>query len=93
MGRPHGEQAARAEPHGDRLAALLTELDRIANAQGVSRSAVALAWVLAHPAGIIPIIGTQTISRIKESVSAVNVELTRTEWNQILIAAQGEPLP
>ena len=40
-----------------------------------------------------PIIGTQTISRIKESVSAVNVELTRTDWNQILVAAQGEPLP
>lgn len=85
--------AAREQPGGERLAALLSELDRIATAQNVSRSAVALAWILAHPAGVIPIIGTQTISRIKESVSAVNVELTRTDWNQILVAAQGEPLP
>lgn len=86
-------ETAQQEIGGNRLVALLTVLDRIAQAQDVSRSAVALAWILAHPAGIIPIIGTQTISRIKDSVSAVRVQLTRSEWNEILVAAQGEPLP
>ena len=86
------EQAQQVDD-SDRLVALLSTLDEIADAQGVARSAVALAWILAHPAGIVPIIGTQRIERIRESVDAVRVRLTRTEWNNILVAAQGEPLP
>ena len=84
---------ARRQPDGERLAALLERLDVTAHAQGVSRSAVALAWVLAHPAGVIPIIGTQRPARILASVEAFDVALDRTTWNQILEAAQGEPLP
>ena len=84
---------AKAAENGDRLAHLLDTLDGIANEQNVSRSAVALAWILAHPAGVIPIIGTQRLERIRESVDAVNVTLTRPQWNAILVAAQGEPLP
>ena len=86
------EEAARQDG-GDRLVDLLTEFDSIANAQGTTRSAVALAWILAHPAGIIPILGTQRIERIRESVQALSVELDRSQWNRILVAAQGEPLP
>ncbi len=86
------EDAAQQEG-GDRLVALLKELDGIAEQQDTTRAAVALAWILAHPAGVIPIVGTQRIERIKESVSAVSVTLTRTQWNRILVAAQGEPLP
>ena len=85
--------AARADADGHRLVQLLDTLDTIANEQNVSRSAVALAWILAHPAGVIPIIGTQRLERIKASVDAVKVKLTRTQWNAILVAAQGEPLP
>lgn len=86
------DEAAQQE-NGDRLAAMIEALDAVANEQSVARSAVALAWVLAHPAGIIPIIGTQRTERIKESVQALDVQLDRTTWNNILIAAQGEPLP
>ena len=86
------EEAAQEE-NGDRLAALIEALDAVANAQGVARSSVALAWVLAHPAGVIPIIGTQRPERIKASVEALDVQLDRATWNTILIAAQGEPLP
>lgn len=82
-----------AEHGGPRLVALLKVLDRLAEVHGVSRAALALAWTLAHPAGVIPIIGTQTISRIQDSISALAVKLSRTEWNELLVAAQGEPLP
>ena len=85
--------AARADAGGERLAQMLETLDAIAGEQNVSRSAVALAWILAHPAGVIPIIGTQRLERIRESIDAVKVQLTRTQWNDILVAAQGEPLP
>lgn len=83
-----------AQEAGDsRLLNLLKVLDRIAEQQGVSRTAVALAWLMLHPSGVIPIIGTQTLSRIEDSVTALNVTLTRAEWNEVLVAAQGEPLP
>ena len=75
------------------MAALVEILDTVASEQNVPRSAVALAWILAHPAGIIPIIGTQRVERIKESIQALDVTLDRATWNSILIAAQGEPLP
>jgi len=86
------EEAARTDG-GERLVHVLKELDHIAQAQDTSRAAVALAWILAHPAGVIPILGTQRIERIKDSMGALSVEMDRTTWNRILVAAQGEPLP
>ena len=86
------EQAAQ-QPRGEQLVALIARLDAIALEQGVDRAAVALAWILAHPAGVIPIIGTQRSERILASTDALKVELTRSAWNEILVAAQGEPLP
>ena len=83
----------KAQAENQNLANLLTKLDAIASEQGVSRTVVALAWIMCHPSGIIPIIGTQTPSRIRDSWSALEVKLTRPQWNEILVAAQGYPLP
>jgi predicted oxidoreductase len=83
----------KAQAENPNLANLLVLLDDIANQQGVSRTSVALAWIMCHPSQIIPIIGTQTPSRIQDSWTALSVKLTRPEWNSILIAAQGYPLP
>jgi len=85
------EQAT--ERGGDKLISLLKVLDRIASEQGVARSAVALAWILHHPSKPIPILGTQRLDRIVESVEAFQVQLNRTAWYEILVAAQGEALP
>ena len=52
-----------------------------------------LAWLLRHPAGIQPIIGTTKPERVKASCLADDVELTREEWYALFIAARGEPLP
>ena len=57
------------------------------------RMSVALQAVLAHPAGVVPIIGTQRVSRIRESVQALDVRHDRATWNRILLAAQGQPHP
>ncbi|MEC9070920.1 MAG: aldo/keto reductase [Myxococcota bacterium] len=86
-------EEAEGRPDGARLASMLRVLDRIADEQGVSRTAVAMAWTMVHPAGVIPIIGTQRVERIQQCMDALKVEFTRTQWNEILVAAQGEPLP
>ena len=86
-------EEAEGRPDGARLASMLRVLDRIADEQNVSRTAVAMAWTMVHPAGVIPIIGTQRVERIQQCMDALKVEFTRTQWNEILVAAQGEPLP
>ena len=60
---------------------------------GVGVAAAAYAWIMAHPAGIIPIIGSQNPARIAESANAFKVRFTRTEWYAILVASLGENLP
>ena len=65
----------------------------IAEARGVSRSIVALAWLLKHPSGIVPIVGSTDPNRIQDAVGATEIELTRDEWYRLLSAARGEKLP
>jgi len=85
--------AAADQADGARLVALLNCLDEIARREAASRTAVALAFLLAHPAGIIPILGTQQPARIRDSAAALRVALTRADWYAILAAAEGKPLP
>ncbi len=76
-----------------RPAAVVAVLDKISLARGVSRTAVALAWLLRHPAGIVPIIGSTQPERIRTAATATALELTREEWYLLLEAALGERLP
>ncbi|MDB6022181.1 MAG: aldo/keto reductase, partial [Pedosphaera sp.] len=72
---------------------LLPALDNIASARGISRTAVALAWLLKHPSKIIPIVGSTNAGRIRDAAQAAEMELTREEWYSLLLAARGTPLP
>ncbi|MDX2209279.1 MAG: aldo/keto reductase [Sphingopyxis sp.] len=82
-----------AAPTNAREEAVAAALDRVAAAQGVSRTTAAFAWVMAHPARPIPIIGSQNAGRIREAATATQVRWTRTDWYNVLVAARGEPLP
>ena len=73
--------------------ALLTVLDELAARENVTRSAIAVAFVLAHPSHPVGIIGTQTPSRISELALATSVSLTRTDVYAIIQASDGSPLP
>jgi len=68
-------------------------LDDIAKGREVSRAVIALAWLLRHPSGIVPIVGSTNPDNIREAAKAVDVELTRDEWYRLLDAACGQPLP
>jgi predicted oxidoreductase len=82
-----------AAPETPRDKAVAAALDAVAEAQGVSRTVAAYSWLMAHPAGIIPIIGSQTPARIAEGAAALKLRWTRTEWYAVLVAARGERLP
>ena len=82
-----------AAPETARDKAVAAALDSVAEAQGVSRTVAAYSWLMAHPAGIIPIIGSQNAARIAEGAAALGVRWTRTDWYAVLVAARGERLP
>ena len=82
-----------AEPAGDaRVEAVQVVLDELGLAHSATRTQVALAFVLYHPAGVIPIIGTGNLERIIESAGASEIVLAKDDSYRI-IAAAGRPLP
>lgn len=82
-----------ADPATDRARAVAQALDAKAAQAGVGRAAAAYSWIMAHPARPIPIVGTQSLARIAEIPDAFKPSWTRAEWYEVLVAAQGEPLP
>ena len=69
--------------------AILTCLSRIANEQNTTADAVAIAWLLKHPCNILPVMGTNNLSRIKSLSSALKVNLDRQAWFEIYTASLG----
>ena len=65
----------------------------LAREKNVSPEAIAIAWLLRHPAKIQPIIGTTNPARIRVACEADGVALTREEWYRLFIAGRGGPLP
>jgi predicted oxidoreductase len=82
-----------ANPTTPRETAVAAALDTVAQAHGVSRTAAAYSWIMAHPARPIPIVGSQNVARIHEAADAYKIVWTRTSWYQILVAARGIALP
>ena len=82
-----------ATPENERERAVVAALDAVAEAQGASRTTTAYSWLMAHPAGVIPIVGTQNAARIAEAAQAYDVRWTRDAWYDVLVASRGEELP
>ena len=72
---------------------VIAALEAIARRDGTSRTAVAYAWIMAHPARPVPLIGSQNPARIREARNAYAVHLTREDWYRILVAARGTHMP
>lgn len=73
--------------------ALADTVSALAKSKGVSKEAIAIAWLLRHPAGIQPIIGSTDPQRIAASCQGDAVELSREDWYALYIAGRGEKLP
>ena len=80
-------------PDGDKREGLLTVLDEHAAKYGVSRTVISLAWLIRHPSGIVPIVGSAKPTNIADAAKADKLELTRDDWYRIYVAARGRGLP
>lgn len=73
--------------------ALMAALARIGKDQGVDASAVAIAWLLRHPARILPVLGTNSLPRIAAIGEAAKVVLDRQTWFELYSLAIGKEVP
>ncbi len=74
---------------GNASGAIGEALDRIARLNDVDPATIALAWLLAHPSGILPVMGTNTIKRIAAFTDALGVKMDRQTWFELYTAALG----
>ena len=65
------------------------KLSAVAATHGVDSAAVAVAWLLAHPARLVPILGTNNLARIAALSDALKVDMDRETWFDIYTAALG----
>jgi predicted oxidoreductase len=72
-----------------KAAGLREKLDALGAESGTDWSAVAVAWLLHHPAGILPVMGTNTLSRIARIADALRVPMDRQTWYELYTLALG----
>lgn len=76
----------------DKFPELNAKLDEIAKKYSVSKTTIAFAWILRHPAKMQPVTGTTNPARLADCIKAADIKLTREEWYEIYKAA-GNILP
>ena len=74
-------------------AALRARMDALAMEQGTDWSAIAVAWLLRHPAGILPVMGTNSLARIARLAEAASVDMDRQTWFELYTLALGHEVP
>jgi predicted oxidoreductase len=67
-------------------------IDKYAEQYNATDSAIAIAWLLRHPAKMQPVVGSTNKQRVTEICKASEINMTRQEWYEIYIAA-GNKLP
>ncbi len=72
---------------------LIRLLTQIGDAAGVDAAAVAVAWLMQHPAWIAPVMGTNSLDRIATLADACKVELSREDWFELYTEANGDDVP
>lgn len=75
---------------GNRIRETLTNL---AEKYQCSPEQIIIAWLILHPARLMPILGTGKIERVRQAVEALHLGLSREDWFVILKAATGQDVP
>lgn len=88
-----GQLFAPAADAPDNVRALALRIKELAETYNTTVEGVALGWLLRHPAGIQPILGTHSPERIASSVKADEVVLSHEDWYELLEIARGAPVP
>ncbi|WP_172683166.1 aldo/keto reductase [Verrucomicrobium spinosum] len=73
---------------------LAAEAARLADKyDGATLEQLAYAWILAHPAQALPVIGTNKVERIESAAQSSRIQLEREDWYALWEAARGHKIP
>ncbi len=75
----------------ERILAIFAELAPVYN--DATPTQLALAWLLSHPANIIPLVGSNNPEHIREAAEAGSISLSRIDWYKIWVASRGNAVP
>ena len=88
-----GRLHAQANTPGTAAARLSDRLATLAQAAGTDATAVAVAWLLHHPARILPVMGSNQLERIGRFAEAARVPMDRQTWFDLYELANGHEVP
>ncbi|PEE37648.1 aldo/keto reductase [Bacillus pseudomycoides] len=78
----------------ERAVRLRETLQKIANELNVDGIDIVMyAWLLAHPAKMMPIVGSGKLDRVKSAIAATKLTLDRQQWFTIFESSNGHPVP
>lgn len=82
------------KPKDDKAKRIHKQLNEVAkelNVDGIDK--VIFSWLFKHPSGIVSILGSGKIDRLKSAVDSLSIDMSLEQWYKIYIAAKGEELP
>jgi predicted oxidoreductase len=88
-----GRLLSEASTPGTSAARLAPRLAELAHASGVDETAIAIAWLMHHPAQVIPVMGSNRLERIAQFSDALNVSMDRQTWYELYELANGHEVP
>lgn len=88
-----GRLHAQAATPGTAAARLAPKLSELAQAADTDTSAVAIAWLMHHPAQVLPVMGSNQLERIHQFASAERVPMDRQTWFELYELANGHEVP
>lgn len=90
---PFGGGAIFQDSEEERIVRIKKAVSILAEKYNAQVDQILLAWIMKHPSGIVPVLGTSKISRIEKALASTKIELTHQEWYELLEASTGERVP
>lgn len=69
------------------------QLELLTDKYNATKDQLLLAWILRHPSGIYPVVGTTNTERLEKAIEASKIELELEDWFLLLVASQGHKVP
>jgi predicted oxidoreductase len=88
-----GRLHSQASHGGTAAARLASKLQALAQSSGTDTTAVAMAWLMHHPVGVLPVMGSNQLDRIGAFAQALKVPMDRQTWFELYELANGHEVP
>ena len=75
------------DPENVAASKAMTKIKEVAERHNVEASTIVYAWLLYHPVGALPIVGSSKIERLEAAIKALEVQLEHHEWYEIYVAS------